>query len=138
VVYVNVIAVEDLASVQFVSATKSIPAGIVDSAIPLRVNVSTVITSEDAEVALDVIVNVEVAAPSVRSTASPVMAVVVPVAKAACAGETDVRTPIPRAATATIAKRLMLVLVDICFLSISQEQEFPALGFGDQVPSHMS
>jgi len=34
------------------------------------------------------------------------------------------------AATATSAMRLKDVFVDICFLSTSQEQEFPALGLG--------
>jgi hypothetical protein len=49
---------------------------------------------------------------------------------AAVAGATDVRTPKPNAATATSAMRLKVVFVDICFLSFSREQEFPALGFG--------
>jgi bisphosphoglycerate-independent phosphoglycerate mutase (AlkP superfamily) len=38
--------------------------------------------------------------------------------------------PKPNAATATSATRLKVVFVDICFLSISQGQEFPGLGFG--------
>jgi len=38
--------------------------------------------------------------------------------------------PKPREATATSATRLKVVFVDICFLSISRDQEFPALGFG--------
>ena len=37
---------------------------------------------------------------------------------------------ITREATATCATRLKVVFVDICFLSISQGQEFPGLGFG--------
>jgi hypothetical protein len=37
--------------------------------------------------------------------------------------------PKPIEATATSATRLKVVFVDICFLSISQEQEFPDLGF---------
>jgi len=45
------------------------------------------------------------------------------------AGATEVRTPKPNAATATSATRLKVVFVDICFLSISQDQEFPELGF---------
>jgi hypothetical protein len=49
---------------------------------------------------------------------------------AALAGATDVKTPKPREATATSAMRLKVVFVDICFLSISRDQEFPALGFG--------
>jgi hypothetical protein len=46
------------------------------------------------------------------------------------AGATEDRTPKPREATATSAMRLKVVFVDICFLSISQDQEFPDLGFG--------
>ena len=38
--------------------------------------------------------------------------------------------PKPNADTATSAMRLRSVFVDICFLSISQDQEFPDLGFG--------
>ena len=48
----------------------------------------------------------------------------------AVAGATDEITPRPNAATATSAMRLIVVFVDICFLSISQDQEFPELGFG--------
>jgi hypothetical protein len=46
------------------------------------------------------------------------------------AGATEVRTPIPKAATATSATRLKVVFVDICFLSISRSREFPPVGFG--------
>jgi hypothetical protein len=49
-------------------------------------------------------------------------------APAALAGATEVRTPKPKAATVTSAMRLKVVFVDICFLSISQDQEFPDLG----------
>jgi hypothetical protein len=45
---------------------------------------------------------------------------------AALAGETDVRTPIPRAATATSATRLKLVFVDIFFLSVVDLETFPS------------
>jgi hypothetical protein len=45
------------------------------------------------------------------------------------AGATEDTTPRPKAATATSATRLKVVFVDICFLSISQDQEFPELGF---------
>jgi hypothetical protein len=48
---------------------------------------------------------------------------------AALTGETETR-PKPNADTATSAMRLRSVFVDICFLSISQNQEFPDLGFG--------
>jgi hypothetical protein len=48
---------------------------------------------------------------------------------AAFAGATEVNTPKPKAATVTSAMRLKVVFVDICFLSISQDQEFPDLGF---------
>jgi hypothetical protein len=44
------------------------------------------------------------------------------------AGATELRTPIPKAATATSATRLKVVFVDICFLSISRDWEFPILG----------
>jgi hypothetical protein len=46
---------------------------------------------------------------------------------AALEGATD-SMPRPKAATATSAMRLKVVFVDICFLSISQDQEFPELG----------
>jgi hypothetical protein len=42
---------------------------------------------------------------------------------------TTLKRPKPRDATATSATRLKVVFVDICFLSISQVQEFPELGF---------
>jgi hypothetical protein len=51
------------------------------------------------------------------------------VASAAEAGATEVKTPKPNVATTTSATRLKVVFVDICFLSISQDQEFPVLGF---------
>jgi hypothetical protein len=41
-----------------------------------------------------------------------------------------VNRPNPIADTATSAMRLRSVFVDICFLSVSQDQEFPELGFG--------
>jgi cytoskeletal protein RodZ len=44
------------------------------------------------------------------------------------AGATEVRTPKPKAATVTSAMRLKVVFVDICFLSISRDREFPVLG----------
>jgi hypothetical protein len=47
----------------------------------------------------------------------------------ALAGATDVSTPKPNAATATSATRLIVVFVDICFLSISRSREFPSFGF---------
>jgi hypothetical protein len=43
---------------------------------------------------------------------------------------TVVNRPVASAATATSAMRLKDVFVDICILSTSQEQEFPALGLG--------
>jgi hypothetical protein len=49
---------------------------------------------------------------------------------AAVAGAYEDSVPRPKAATATSAMRLKVVFVDICFLSISQDQEFPDLGFG--------
>jgi hypothetical protein len=49
---------------------------------------------------------------------------------AALDGAADTR-PKPNADTATSAMRLRSVFVDICFLSISQDQEFPDIGLGD-------
>jgi hypothetical protein len=46
----------------------------------------------------------------------------------AFAGATDVKTPRPKAATATSAMRLKVVFVDMCFLSISRTEEFPQFG----------
>jgi hypothetical protein len=43
--------------------------------------------------------------------------------------ETIDKSPPVNAATATSAMRLKVVFVDIYFLSISQDQEFPELGF---------
>jgi hypothetical protein len=61
--------------------------------------------------------------------ATPLMAVVIVDDSAALAGATEVKTPKPKAATATSAMRLKVVFVDIFFLSFSREQEFPVLGF---------
>jgi hypothetical protein len=83
---------------------------------------------------------VAVAAGNVKLTATVVVAptldapsvpTVIAVASrsAALTGATEVRTPKPIEATATSATRLKVVFVDICFLSISQDQEFPGLGF---------
>jgi hypothetical protein len=47
----------------------------------------------------------------------------------AVAGATEEITPRPKAATATSATRLIVVFVDICFLSISRSREFPSFGF---------
>jgi hypothetical protein len=58
------------------------------------------------------------------------IAVMLSLAPTAEAGATDVKTPKPKAATATSATRLKVVFVDICFLSISRVREFPELGFG--------
>ena len=52
---------------------------------------------------------------------------------AACDGATE-SIPKPNEATATSAMRLKVVFVDICFLSISQAQELPALGLGNKCP----
>jgi len=52
------------------------------------------------------------------------------ISPAALAGDTEVKTPKPKAATATSATRLKVVFVDICFLSISRSREFPPVGFG--------
>jgi hypothetical protein len=46
----------------------------------------------------------------------------------ALAGVTEVRRPKLKAATVTSAMRLKVVFVDICFLSISRDWEFPTLG----------
>jgi hypothetical protein len=66
-------------------------------------------------------VAVEVAEPRVMVKSCETVAAV------ALAATTD-NMPKPRDATATSAMRLKVVFVDICFLSISQDQEFPALG----------
>jgi len=55
--------------------------------------------------------------------------VIVPVAALAAGVTTVDKSPVASAATATSAMRLKDVFVDIIFLSTSQEQEFPALGF---------
>jgi hypothetical protein len=47
--------------------------------------------------------------------------------RSADAGTIDKR-PIPKAATATSAMRLVVVFVDMYFLSISRVREFPVLG----------
>jgi hypothetical protein len=75
------------------------------------------------------------------TTARP--AVGVPIVAAATAAlaagvTTVVNRPVASAATATSAMRLKDVFVDICILSTSQEQEFPALGLGGKCLSHMS
>jgi hypothetical protein len=86
-------------------------------------------------------VSTTVVAPTCTATAALITGVVVTLVKliavtvpsafsVALAGATDVKTPKPREATATSATRLKVVFVDICFLSISRDQEFPALGFG--------
>jgi hypothetical protein len=49
-------------------------------------------------------------------------------AAAAAFAATVLSPPKPKATTATSATRLKVVFVDICFLSISQDQEFPELG----------
>jgi hypothetical protein len=46
----------------------------------------------------------------------------------AFAGATELKTPRPKAATATSATRLKVVFVDMCFLSISRVREFLNLG----------
>ena len=55
--------------------------------------------------------------------------VIVPVAALAAGTAVTDKSPPINAATATSAMRLKDVFVDIIFLSTSQEQEFPALGF---------
>ena len=67
--------------------------------------------------------------------------VVALVNESACGNADDGATesvPKPNAATATSAMRLKVVFVDICFLSIRRVREFPDLGFGRKIPSHMS
>ena len=50
-------------------------------------------------------------------------------ATTALEGATDM-TPKPKAATATSAMRLIVVFVDICFLSISRFSDDPRAGCG--------
>ncbi len=105
--------------------------------------ISTVAVLVGAEVNVTVTVSVdtiaavethEIIAYGASSSVAPVndteTGVTVPVTAAAEAGVTEDRTPKPNADTATSAMRLRSVFVDICFLSISQNQEFPDLGFG--------
>jgi hypothetical protein len=70
-------------------------------------------------------------APTTVSEVAPLgpTATAIAVEGAAEAGVTDESSPKPKAATVTSATRLKVVFVDICFLSISQDQEFPELGF---------
>jgi hypothetical protein len=93
----------------------------------------TVIVSPVASVA-PAVLNVKVtgtvtAEPTRAGDAVPCEKVPAPVC-AAEAGATEVKTPKPKAATATSATRLKVVFVDICFLSISRSREFPPVGFG--------
>jgi hypothetical protein len=97
-----------------------------------------------AEVTRTVTVNVSIAAlygavmltgilivePTADDGIVPTVTAVGVIAPVALAGATDVTTPRPKAATATSATRLKVVFVDICFLSISRDLEFPELGFG--------
>ena len=64
-----------------------------------------------------------------RQTGAVTVPKVATAAGAANEGAAENR-PNPIADTATSAMRLRSVFVDICFLSISQDQEFPDLGFG--------
>jgi hypothetical protein len=68
--------------------------------------------------------------PSVNETRTGPASAAVPVPDTALEGAAD-NNPKPNADTATSAMRLRSVFVDICFLSISQDQEFPDLGLGD-------
>ncbi len=63
-----------------------------------------------------------------RSAPSDVAVMIDGCLSTAVAGETDVNTPNPNAATTTSATRLKVVFVDICFLSISRSREFPSFG----------
>jgi hypothetical protein len=60
-----------------------------------------------------------------RSAPSDVTEMIEGVRSTAVAGATEETTPRPKAATATSAMRLIVVFVDICFLSISRTKEFP-------------
>jgi len=92
----------------------------------------TVIVSEVPEVvAIVAVTGIDAAVVAPTRTGGNVPTVSAETARfAADAGATDVRTPRPKAATATSAMRLKVVFVDICFLSISRSEEFPPLGFG--------
>jgi hypothetical protein len=90
---------------------------------------ATKVSAED--VATAACVTVIVVYDVTPTRAGPEVPAEIPVAViAALAGATDVRTPRPKAATATSATRLKVVFVDICFLSISRSREFPPVGFG--------
>jgi hypothetical protein len=71
----------------------------------------------------------EPATPARKLAAEPNETAVGVRGSAAVAGATEDKTPRPKAATATSATRLKVVFVDICFLSISRDREFPVLGF---------
>jgi hypothetical protein len=71
------------------------------------------------------------ATPGVAVDAVNVIDVTTDVAPSAALEGATESIPKPRDATATSATRLRSVFVDICFLSISQKQEFPALGLGN-------
>jgi hypothetical protein len=123
---VAVITLPDVAELVFAFPANEKPAGTDVSATPLRVVSVAVIVSPLAIAALGVKTVAAAVAPK-RATVVPETATVL---AAALAGTTDTR-PKPSADTATSAMRLRSVFVDICFLSISQNQEFPDLGLGD-------
>jgi hypothetical protein len=96
------------------------------TASKVAVIVATVIASVTATAALN---GITTAVPTVGTVGVATARVNVYAAGAAFDGTTD-RSPNPNDATATSAMRLKVVFVDICFLSISRDLEFPDLGFG--------
>jgi hypothetical protein len=89
--------------------------------------VVSVIAAVDGKVT---VIGMMLTAPVLNDVAAPIVIAVATRPLAAVAGATEVKTPKPKAATATSATRLKVVFVDICFLSISRSEEFPPLGFG--------
>jgi hypothetical protein len=138
---------ESLAAIEFVVATIPVmndaPAPPSATALPAEARVASA-EPAGADVTRTVTVNVSIAAsigavmltgilivePTAEAGIVPTVTAVGVIAPFALAGATDVTTPRPKAATATSAMRLKVVFVDICFLSISRDQEFPGLGFG--------
>jgi hypothetical protein len=107
-----------LASTELAGALVKITAGLIFTVAVVEVLKNTLCTVSAAFApatgALSVVVEIDVTYPVTAVTAD--------------AGATELRTPRPKAATATSATRLKVVFVDICFLSISRTREFPSFG----------
>jgi hypothetical protein len=103
------------------------PVGFV-STTPLTLIVSAAVARTPCVTLGEIVV--AVFRPGVVDEAERAMLVTTPAADSiALDGAVEI-TPKPNEATATSAMRLRSVFVDICFLSISRDLEFPELGFG--------